>query len=233
MNILIYDDNNDDIKQLVQCIDTYFQKLNIYYNIHICKTTQELYSIVNQYDLLFLDIKINNENGIDIGMKIKSFKKDCRIIITTNYSKYAIDGYKIHADRYFLKPISQKEFDLEVGNIIKTYYKRFLGFYDYKLSYDKIYYHDIIYIEFLGRKTILHMRDNKEINCNYALKYWYDKLKDYGFTYTHKSFIVNMQYISAISQNDIVLFNDKLIPVSRRLKKQFEDCYACYLQQVI
>lgn len=98
-----------------------FAKSHQHYNTYICKDSAELFRIIKNYDLLFLDIKLNDENGIDIGLKLQSQDHDCRIIITTNYSKYAIDGYKINADRYFIKPISQKEFDIEMDTIIKIY----------------------------------------------------------------------------------------------------------------
>ena len=82
-----------------------------------------IYPNIKKSDLLFLDMEINEENGIDIGLELQELKHDCRIIITTSYSKYAIDGYKIHADRYFIKPINQLEFNLEMEAIIKKYIK--------------------------------------------------------------------------------------------------------------
>ena len=128
MNILIYDDDNNDVNHLLECINAFFAKSHQHYNTYICKDSAELFRIIKNYDLLFLDIKLNDENGIDIGLKLQSQDHDCRIIITTNYSKYAIDGYKINADRYFIKPISQKEFDIEMDTIIKKYIRKSIGF---------------------------------------------------------------------------------------------------------
>ena len=124
INILIYDDNQMDIEQLLQCIDTFFIKVNLQYQTHICKNKKDLIQNITKADLLFLDMEINNENGIDIGLELENIKHDCRIIITTNYSKYAIDGYKIHADRYFIKPINQLEFNIEMNAVIKNIYKK-------------------------------------------------------------------------------------------------------------
>lgn len=115
MNILIYDDNENDIKQLLLCINNFFSKKCQEYNVNICKSKDELLQTINKYDLLFLDMEINEENGIDIGLELQKIQHDCRIIITTNYSKYAINGYKIHADRYFIKPINQLEFRFRNG----------------------------------------------------------------------------------------------------------------------
>ena len=122
INILIYDDNQKDIDQLLQCIENFYQsKFTI--SIHICKNKPDLLQNIKKSDLLFLDMEINEENGIDIGLELQELKHDCRIIITTSYSKYAIDGYKIHADRYFIKPINQLEFNLEMESVIKNILK--------------------------------------------------------------------------------------------------------------
>ena len=128
INILIYDDNQKDIDQLLQCIENFFIKVNLQYQIHICKNKADLLQYIKKSDLLFLDMEINEDNGIEIGLELQELKHDCRIIITTNYSKYAIDGYKIHADRYFIKPINQLEFNLEMEARIKKYIKTQLAF---------------------------------------------------------------------------------------------------------
>ena len=94
--------------------------------------------------MLFLDIELKNENEIDIGYEIQRCASDCRIILTTNYAKYAIERYKIQVDRYFIKPISQQEFNLEMKAIIKKYCKKYLGFYNPKVSKNKIYYREIM-----------------------------------------------------------------------------------------
>lgn len=147
INILIYDDNQKDIGQLLQCIEKFFIEVNLQYQVHICKNKPDLLQNIKKSDLLFLDMEINEENGIDIGLELQEIKHDCRIIITTSYSKYAIDGYKIHADRYFIKPINQLEFNLEMEAIIKKYIKNSIGFYDSKISNHKIFVKDILYIE--------------------------------------------------------------------------------------
>lgn len=215
INILIYDDNQKDIGQLLQCIEKFFIEVNLQYQVHICKNKPDLLQNIKKSDLLFLDMEINEENGIDIGLELQEIKHDCRIIITTSYSKYAIDGYKIHADRYFIKPINQLEFNLEMEAVIKKYIKKTIGFYDSKISNHKIFIKDILYIEFVDRKSTIHKLDGNTIITNCSLKYWYDKLNEFGFAYPYKAFLVNFEYISAFKKNEIILINNESIPLSR------------------
>lgn len=233
MNILIYDDNENDINHLIQCIQNFFSKKNIKYQIHICNNSEELFKTIKNYHLLFLDMEINNENGIDLGLKLQNKKHDCRIIITTNYSKYAIDGYKIQADRYFIKPINQQEFDLEMDIVIKKFKKNSMGFFDKKISKNIIYIKDIIYIEFIDRKSMIHKLDGKIITTNYTLKYWYNKLEQFNFAYPYKAFLVNLEYISEFNKNEIIMINNDKIPLSRRFKKEFENKFESYLNEII
>ncbi len=233
LKILIYDDNYNDIKQLLQCIDSYFKDLGIDYTTKICQDTQTLFNLIKDYDILFLDIQINQENGIDIGLKLNHIYHDCRIIIVSNYAKYAIDGYKIHADRYFLKPISQVLFNIEMENIVKNHLKTHLGFYDPKISNKKIYYNEILYIEFFNRKTIIYTTIGDKYTTLHPLKYWYEKLHEYGFSYSHQSFIVNLAHLSAFNKKEVFLISNDIIPLSRNYKQTLEAEYAKYIQGVL
>lgn len=232
MKILIFDDNKQDIQNLKICIQALFNELALSFHILECQNKDEVIMNIKNADLLFLDIELKNENGINIGYEIQSIPNDCRIILTTNYAKYAIEGYKIHADRYFIKPISQQEFNIEMTAIIKKYLKKYLGFYNPKISKNKIYYREIMYIEFFDRKTIIHLVNGTNISTSYPLKYWFEQLHEHGFHYPHKSFLVNLEYISAFKTHDIILINEELIPLSRHFKNEFESIYNNYLHEV-
>lgn len=233
MNILIYDDNLKDIEHLLFCLNGLFQKTNLDYQTHICKSKTEVIQNISKADLLFLDMEIHNEKGIDLGLELNKINHNCRIVITTSYSKYAIDGYKIHADRYFIKPINQLEFNLEMRAVIKKYIKKSVGFYDDKISPYKIFVKDILYIEFTDRKSIVHALDGKTTVTNCTLKYWYEKLKEYGFGYPYKAYLVNFEYISAFNKNEIILVNNDVIPLSRHYKKEFDQKYNDFLQDML
>lgn len=233
MQILIYDNNIDDINQLKRCIDNFFISINEPYTIQSCNNSKELFSTIQYYDLLFLDIELSNENGIEIGMQLKNKKFDCIIIITTHFMKYAIDGYKINAERYFIKPINQSEFNLEMTSIIHKYYNNLLGFYDSKLSNNKIHFKNILYIEFFNRKTIIHFTNDKIIETLYPLKHWIQITKNSFFAQPHKSFLINLNYISALKKNEIMMFNDEVIPLSRHFKESFLKKYEDNLHEVI
>lgn len=111
----------------------------------------------------FLDIQLNHENGIDIGLKLKHIYHDCRIIIISNYMKYALEGYKIHADRYFLKPITQELFNIEMENIIKNHFKNILVFMTLKYQIKKYFIMRFYTLNYIAGKQLLIFRAERSI----------------------------------------------------------------------
>lgn len=235
MNIIICDDNINDALYLKNCIIELFSKTNVdYKNISIYQTSDELLcNIGNPIDYLFLDMEIENTSGIIIGKKIREKNINCPIIITTYYAKYAIEGYKIDAIRYFIKPIKKELFILEMTPLLNKYSRKFLGFYDSKISSVKIYYKDILYIEYKERGTEIHYINGHSKKTTYSLKYWITKLNTHLFAQSHKAFLVNLEYISGFSKNTVILYQNEEIPLSRKYKKQFEESYDIFLNNNI
>lgn len=233
MKILIYDDNKNDVENLINCIQSFLHLKKISAEIYVCKNTTQLLEKAELSDLVFLDIEIGNENGIEIGLKLKQLINKPRIIITSLFSKYLIDGYKIHADRYFIKPIKQEEFNLEMENIIQNYFEQHIGITDLNICKEKILLKDIVYVEFKDRKTLLHFLSGTTLTTPYSLKHWANILYDYSFGQPHKSFIINFKHISAFTKQDVVMINGYLIPLSRHFKNEFNKQYMESLHRYI
>lgn len=232
MRALIYDDCQADIANLQTLLKKYSKRSCIEFDIDLCNTTEYLYNNIDKYDFLFLDIEIGKENGIDIGKNLIKLNHNCRIIITSQYKKYLIQGYGIHADQYFLKPIQELEFNLEMDDEMYFYNRKYSGFYDDNISKKKILFSEILYIDVYDRKTRIHFKNGKILSTHYTLKEWKDLLDKSIFVQTHKSYILNLFYVSAYSKQDVYLINNEKIPVSRNMKKHFEDKYIEVLPRI-
>lgn len=219
------EDNDDDYCSLLNNLQKFFKQVDIKYCLFRAKTKQELFHYVFESDIVFLDVELQGENGIDLGIKIREKNEEIKIIFVTNYIQYSIDGYKAQANRYFLKPISQKHFNSEFSTLIKKYMLDRSGFIDLKLDSNKIYYKNVLYIEYISseRKTVLHLITGKNLKTNYPLKYWLNELKSLSFCQSYKSILVNLNCVSATLKNNIILINDESIPLSRSYKKSFDE----------
>ena len=233
MKILIYEDNKKDLENLLYCLENFFNEKDIKYETKICNKSSELYAYALDYDLAFLDVEGPDENGIDIGIQIHQINSDIKIIYTTNFSKYALEGYKASAKRYFIKPIRQEMFNLELENVINGYLLNNAGFFDDTICSGKIYIKDIMYVEFIGRKSCLHFSSGKVIETPYPLKYWKDKLEPYFFAQSFKSILVNSRYVKNKKKINVILINGKEIPLSRLYRNEFIKSYLENKKKVI
>ena len=225
MNLIVYEDNNHDYEVLKTCIDNLFKKEDLQYNLYRCKDALDLQKHLSICDILFLDIELNGRNGIEIGMEIRKENLSCAIIIISSHSKYLLDGYKIQANRYLLKPLEQKIFDVEMKNILYRYFRMNYGFRDQKISSNKILYKDILYIESVDHKTGLHFTNGKIVYCTYPLSHWKQVVPDQLFAQPYRCYLVNLMYVYDYNDNELTLTNDEKIPISRLYKSSFVETY--------
>lgn len=180
-------------------------------------------------DLLFLDIQMPELSGLEFATLLP---KDTRIIFTTAFDRYAIDGYKVDAADYLLKPVSYDRFAASVNKVIEwfeTNERRKTAARDrfvyvkseYKLV--RLDFDDILYIEGLKdyvkiyfeapRKPVLSLVNMKRVE---------DCLPSPQFMRVHRSFVVNMAKVSMVDRGRIVV-GDVFIPVSESYKGQVQE----------
>lgn len=196
-------------------------------------------SILNDaIDVVFLDIQMPQLNGIEFA---KIIPPTMRIIFTTAYSNYAIDGFKVNALDYLLKPISYDEFLAAANRALhwyeltkltncgnqsgsnKTYADNdsIIIKSEYKLIQIKIA--DIIYIEGLKDYVKIYIEGtDKSIMSLLSMWTLEQKLPSTQFMRIHRSFIVNLSKIRTIERNHII-FDKVQIPISESYKDAFNN----------
>ena len=183
----------------------------------------------NPVDLLFLDIQMPELSGMEFAGILP---KKTKVIFTTAFDRYAIDGYKVNAVDYLLKPISYDSFVLSVNRVLErcrdvdrqdvmsadgfVYVKS-----EYKLV--KINFDDILYIEGVKDYIKIYFRDRrKPVMSLMNMKKLEDYLPKSQFMRVHRSFIVNMSVADMIDRGRIVA-GDTFIPVSESYKEQVQE----------
>ncbi len=182
-------------------------------------------------DLIFVDIQMPDISGIEFT---KSLVRGPKVIFTTAYEKYAIEGFRLDVVDYLLKPFSYEEFFRavqKVQNLLKLEgtalnqveaNAEFLFLKsDYKIR--RINFNDILYIEGLKDYVKVYINnDPKPILSLTSLKNLEIKLPENKFMRVHRSFIVNLDKIAIIERSRIV-FGKTYIPVSDLYKDKFQE----------
>lgn len=228
MRIAICDDNKLELSQIYDVVKNTINKLNIPSKIDLFHNGLDILQSKISYDVLLLDIEMQNINGISLAQEIRKYNKRCIIIFISNYSVYLQDGYKVHAERYFMKPLNSLEFETEFKEIFKDYIIDSKSIFDTRIANHKIFLRDIIYIEFFHRKTVVHTT-TASYSTTLTLKEWLNLLENCYFSQCHKGFIVNLKHVDTVFKNNVLLSNSEELLLTRTYKDSFIDDYHQYL----
>lgn len=187
-------------------------------------------------DILFLDIQMPELNGLEFSRMVP---EDTRIIFTTAFDQYALDGYRVNALDYLLKPISYSDFIEAINKAVQWFELRQKAdkqstnagsenkkdyIYvksDYKLI--QIELNKILYIEGLKDYIKIHLEgEERPILSLVSMRAMEEKLPTDQFIRVHRSFIVQKQKIKVIDKGRIV-FGKEYIPISDSYKQELQN----------
>ena len=182
-----------------------------------------------KYEFLFLNIKLENKNGIELGIQNKEEFPNLHIILTYAFKEYLENGYKTKADRFFVKPIQESLFKTEIKQLLLSYNKKEPVFYDPNVSNFRIPYKTIVYIEYIDRNTYIHLSNHKILKTKYKMYEWLELLKNLYFAQSYKSILINLNYVDEIKKKDVVLEDGFLLPLSKHFHKSFEQKWVDFI----
>ncbi|MEL7588651.1 MAG: LytTR family DNA-binding domain-containing protein [Prolixibacteraceae bacterium] len=185
----------------------------------------------DRVDLIILDIQMPDLTGIEFT---KTLQDDTKIIFTTAFEKYAIDGFRLNAVDYLLKPFSYQEFltavskarkliDLEHAALPTIEVSNEFLFVKSEYKIRRINFQDILYVEGLKDYIKVYLdNEPKPILSLNSMKSIEQKLPDDRFMRVHRSFIVNLSRVNMIERGRII-FGKVYIPVSDNYKDKFQE----------
>ncbi len=190
----------------------------------VCENALELNSLIKQepIDLLFLDIEMPYMTGIDF---LKNLPIPPRVIFTTAYEKYALQGFELEVLDYLLKPIPFVRF-LKAANKAFDYFRQQQApapaedyiFVKADSKLEKIQFADILFAEALENYVAIYTRE-KKIITHLTLKMLQEKLPAGSFIQPHKSYITAIDKINSIEGN-ILHINNYQVPISKYQKEE-------------
>nr|WP_321407555.1 LytTR family DNA-binding domain-containing protein [uncultured Carboxylicivirga sp.] len=226
INCLIVDDES----AARDVLESHLSKIDQIKVVALCKNALEAFQrLTNQsIDLIFLDINMPEISGLDFA---KAINRNCRVIFTTAYREYAIDGFDLKAVDYLLKPIAfdrllqsvQKYLD-ETPQIHITSMEEIQSetndfiFVRSDRKMVKISFNEILFIESLSDYIRIHLTD-QTITTRETISNIEAKLPTANFIRTHRSFIVAIQHIKAFTHETVEIANHE-IPISRSYKNE-------------
>lgn len=223
----------DDEPLALKQIGIYIKKTPFLEPVALCRNAFEAIEYLKdgRVELMFVDISMPDLSGMDF---VKSLSVKPYIVFTTAYSEYAIDGFRVEATDYLLKPIGFSDF-LRAANKVRSIIELKNPKADnpiqnpdhifvksgYKLV--RVELPEIEYIESMHEYIKIHCAGGKNIMTLVSLKSIENQLPAERFIRVHRSYIVNKDKIKVIERNRIVFDRNVYIPVGDQYKDKFQE----------
>ncbi|RHO97771.1 DNA-binding response regulator [Clostridium sp. AF37-5] len=229
MNIAICDDDKGVCSQLEGWIEQYNYEnaTRLYVDVyHSAETLQQQLQSGQWYDMLFLDIELPQKNGIELGQMIRSaWKMDLiYLVFISGKSNYCMDLFDVHPLNFHLKPLKHKDVVKDIDLVRERVNTGTLAFrYREDGVYKSVCLKDIVYFVGAGKGVEVHCKDGRVAFAGNSLQQLCDIYEKHGFSRCHKSYLINLNYVSEYSMSKVKMSDGKEIIIGKSRRKQFKD----------
>ena len=234
IKIAFCDDDMEVLHQMNELLDRYRVERNEDITYAAFKSPIELLTEIEKGirpDILFLDVVMPGQNGMDVTKEIRQYDTNMKIIFLTSSPEFAVESYSVGAYFYQLKPIWEESFfrlmDAVLAECEKKKKNRLI--LRSKDGITRIDLQQLEYCEVLGRKLLFHLENGAVLESAGSLDDLAGQLMQYSnFFRPHRSFLVNMEYIQNISSRSIKMVNDAEIPIPHGKCSEIKNTYMEY-----
>ena len=225
MRIIICDDEILWINEIKNKLIEIFSFKGIVPEFECFTESEEAYNSENFYDIAFLDVEMTVYSGIEVAEKLKAVNPYIVIFIVTSYDKYLDDAMDLNVFRYIKKPLDKKRLETSINKALDTIDNNVISFFlkNGKTSIN-ILSDDIIFVETVGRNTRV-VTVKGEFTSENKMDFWKSKLIASFFYPVHKSFIINMKYITNYQRDTVTLSEKYDIPIAYRKQALFRSYF--------
>ena len=228
------DDDMEVLYQMNELLDRYRVERNEDITYAAFQSPFELLTEIEKGirpDILFLDVVMPGQNGMDVAKEIRQYDTNMKIIFLTSSPEFAVESYTVGAYFYQLKPIWEESFFRLMDSVLSECEKKKKNslILRSKDGITRIDLQQLEYCEVLGRKLLFHLENGAVLESAGSLDDLAGQLMQYSnFFRPHRSFLVNMEYIQNISSRSIKMVNDAEIPIPHGKCSEIKNTYMEY-----
>ena len=220
----------DDEPLALQQLVAYINKVPFLELAAQCQSAMEARAFLEHdtVDAIFCDINMPDLNGMDF---VKSLAAPPLVVFTTAYSEYAVEGFRVNAVDYLLKPFGLQDFQRAANRLKERLSESAVADSDntlfLKTDYRivKVSIPDIRYIEAMSEYLKVWIQgEAKPIITLLSMKKMEERLPDY-FMRIHRSYIINLTMIQEVNKNRVIMDADTYLPIG----DMYKDAFQAYL----
>lgn len=234
MKVAVCDDELQVLEELSSFLDLYCKEYHREIEYELLQSPIELFAKMERgacYDVLFLDILLKGDNGIEVARELRKQDKNVKIIFLTSSSEYAVQSYTVGAFFYLLKPIQKENLTELMEKIFSEWVKEQSEYFivKCKTGVHRIDVQQLEYCEVVNRSLVFYLQNGCELKSNISIQEVEDTLARFGcFVRPHRSYLINMRFVESISAKCINMTCKARIPIPHGKYTQIKDCYLEY-----
>lgn len=226
IKVLAIDDEPLALRQL----ELYIGKVPYLELIESCRSANAAKPHLDKADAIFIDINMPDLNGMDF---VKSLENPPLVVFTTAYSEYAVEGFRVNAAGYLLKPFSFDEFSRTAERLQQRLEEkkaamaaaRMTDHIFFKTDYKnvRVDFKDIVWIESMSEYIKIHLEGQVPLIILYSLRRLEEQLPSDRFCRVHRSYIVSLSHVREAGSNSLTLTDGKTVPVSDSYRQSLRE----------
>lgn len=236
LRIAICDDEKPFRENIKKYVGNYLLNKEISFEIETFSSGKEFIELgieMVRYNIIFLDINMDEIDGIATAQKIREFSSEIYIVFVTAYINYSLEGYKVDAARYLLK--NNVNFDDSIcecmDNILnKMNYVVLKKSFKFNECEKDVLIERILYVESRLHKLEFHIMEDKlrTYTLYGTLNELEKEMSDFKFLRIHQSFLVNLKHIKGIVAYKVILSNNQELIVPKARYKEVKSAFIAY-----
>ncbi len=229
MQIAICDDNEIFRQELREYLEEYKDEKNICMELCEYSNGNDLLQADIKHDIIFLDYRMEGENGLDIAKQIRMRDKKCGLVFVTAFPQFVFDSFEVQPFRFIVKPADKEK----VFEAVESYVRQMKNNRPVSMIEDgkhiTVMADDIVYIEAKGKKCRI-VTKNSVYNISNTLSSLSSELPESNFYRIHRSHIINFKNVKTIRGNAVTMTDDSVLSVSRSKIREFRMHYFDYVK---
>ncbi len=222
LSIAVCDDEVIECCNMAKRIREIMEEMKIPCIIRQFRNGGELLQALESFDIVFLDIIMQDLDGMKTAQAFRKKASDKILIFVSSSREYVFEAYDVEAFQYLLKPVEGRKLKSVLQKAIVKTQSRSQEFIivSRERQKKKLFLDDIYYFEIKGR--IVDAHGPEEIFTYYEqIGELENKIRDKGFFRCHKSYLINLKYVDGYSRKEVVLENGEKIVIAKRRYDEF------------
>ncbi len=231
LKIAICDDSREDRKRILDFVHDYYKKQAMDAQIDDFETAETLLSAIETYDIYLLDVIMPDMTGMEAAKKLVKKLEAPVIVFITSSLESAVDGYRVNASGFVLKPLAERDFEETLRRVMDQNFKSreaAISIVHNRVPME-LKLNRIVYFENRLHRVYIVLKNGEILSVHQKLNELLIELMPQNcFLRCHQSFIVNLNHVESLEATGFLMTNGDMVPVSRNFYKECKYIYYHY-----